>query len=927
MASVSPDNGIQSGDSCPAPTPTSNSNLRRLFPRITPPPTPCTTNEVVIHLATTVVIPDYNRYFAPTPIASFQPSYLALADGSLVANPFFKDLHDSNISLLVTGMLAMLFLRNIFVSGDYIHRGGVKRKTLFYWLFISQLLAPICFIPEITGYLDKSVDCMMVLCMSRIASSISLSILISGILGYKAYKCLEDSKIVLTGLVVFTAGSATLTLFDVLTLRAVRRISGGCTRTPNLKYIKYYSIVQFAESLFICLSFVYAVYRAYQLPAARGRVSLEFSEKPPSDKADSPTGWQTAARRGWWDYVPNSANSRSPNDNPPPLPNNLKWSDIFSQLQPQRQRAGSEAKLLRLSSVAASPSIQTPRSPALRIVQPSTLGPKHVEIDKPSEGRGTSPVPSSLSRISKFMPRMILFRTVMKDELCYTAIITGTCVLVAILSIIGLNLQNGLTVNGWILLNWGVISALAIHSFGRVVRRNERDAILQHPTTWDSALSADKATAEAYCRGRCRRPWTPVSVASHRRQWQGTPPPKEESDAPDDPFADPSHPRFSQHSWSSILAGVAELRTPSPTYSVGSLTREPLQSDQVLLPSVGDDFPTSGRTTPVVPHDESDGTLLQDLQNTIWCEPRVVRARDNPIDPVFLLETHDIRSAIISIMDDRLIDVLPIRFSNALSPKVVVHQFPLLTRPLQVPPSAAAVGKTISARIKPSARRTEIHVPADTRPEVWNDEKAKQLGAARVTDDLEKSKETKASEEQEPRLAEVRLSSEQIAHWGTPMLGMIRNGELHLHPISETHQFRPTLTYLDVFSRKNRRSRTDDSDSDDGPPPDPDEAPPVVAAKKEKKGATDAKEIQVTARKTDDKGGLQAQSGLSTARREMLAIIRAEEDEDWLDLKYHDTNTTEAADIFESMFSQNEEKLVCTTDATTFLNAIEGLSQ
>ncbi|KAF9499791.1 hypothetical protein BDN71DRAFT_63844 [Pleurotus eryngii] len=279
-------------------------------------------------------------------------------------------------------------------------------------------------------------------------------------------------------------------------------------------------------------------------------------------------------------------------------------------------------------------------------------------------------------------------------------------------------------------------------------------------------------------------------------------------------------------------------------------------------------------------------------------------------------------------MDDRLIDVLPIRFSNALSPKVVVHQFPLLTRPLQVPPSAAA-GKTISARIKPSARRTEIHVPADTRPEVWSDEKAKQLGAARVTDDLEKSKETKASEEQEPRLAEARLSSEQIAHRGTPMLGMIRNGELHLHPISETHQFRPTLTYLDVFSRKNRRSRAnaDDSDSDDGPPPDPDEAPPVVAAKKEKKAATDAKEIQVTARKTDDKGGLQAQGGLSTARREMLAIIRAEEDEDWLDLEYHDTNTTEAADIFESIFSQNEEKLVCTTDATTFLKAIEGLSQ
>ena len=104
---------------------------------------------------------------------------------------------------------------------------------------------------------------------------------------------------------------------------------------------------------------------------------------------------------------------------------------------------------------------------------------------------------------------------------------------------------------------------------------------------------------------------------------------------------------------------------------------------------------------------------------------------------------------------------------------------------------------------------------------------------------------------------------------------------------------RPTLTYLDALSRKNKR-RTgagSDSDSDDGPPPDPDEpAPPPLLPKKEKKPAGEAREVQVSARKaSDDKGGMQPfQGGLSTVRREMLLAIRTEDEETWEDLEFCD---------------------------------------
>ncbi|KAF9044861.1 hypothetical protein BDZ89DRAFT_1089789 [Hymenopellis radicata] len=204
----------------------------------------------------------------------------------------------------------------------------------------------------------------------------------------------------------------------------------------------------------------------------------------------------------------------------------------------------------------------------------------------------------------------------------------------------------------------------------------------------------------------------------------------------------------------------------------------------------------------------------------------------------------------------------------------VVH-IPLLTRPLQPPPSAVASGKRVKARIKPGVHRLEVH----------------ELGAARVEDDREKNQASAVKDEKDPpRLSEVRLQSEPVHQNGAHMIGIVRNGELHLHPIKETHQFRPTLTYLDYLTNKHRRrGGAGDSDSeDDEPPPDPDEpssATPQKAAKK----------------------------------------LELPEDEDWQDLQYNDMESNEAGDAFENIFSQNEAVLDCHTDVTSYLKSIEGL--
>lgn len=91
---------------------------------------------------------------------------------------------------------------------------------------------------------------------------------------------------------------------------------------------------------------------------------------------------------------------------------------------------------------------------------------------------------------------------------------------------------------------------------------------------------------------------------------------------------------------------------------------------------------------------------------------------------------------------------------------------------------------------------------------------------------------------------------------------------------------------MDHLSRKKGGRGGDDSGSeDDGPPQDPDEVP--VDVTKKEKPEPQAKEVQVSVRKSmpDEKNVL---GGLSIQRRELLSHIRAEEDDPWEELVYHD---------------------------------------
>jgi len=135
---------------------------------------------------------------------------------------------------------------------------------------------------------------------------------------------------------------------------------------------------------------------------------------------------------------------------------------------------------------------------------------------------------------------MELFHKVMKDELCYTTTITVTTVILAFLLVCGVNFKNSLDMTGWVAANWAIISVLVIHSFGRVIRRHETEALVQHPSAW------------------------PERDINHRSPYarRAFPPTQLRVQLPEDPFSDARGIRESMTSWNSGYPS-----SPSPVAS------------------------------------------------------------------------------------------------------------------------------------------------------------------------------------------------------------------------------------------------------------------------------------------------------------------------------------------------------------------------
>ncbi|GAA5980232.1 hypothetical protein JCM11641_005514 [Rhodosporidiobolus odoratus] len=241
-----------------------------------------------------------------------------------------------------------------------------------------------------------------------------------------------------------------------------------------------------------------------------------------------------------------------------------------------------------------------------------------------------------------------------------------------------------------------------------------------------------------------------------------------------------------------------------------------------------------------------------------------------------------------------------------------------------------SVGK-LTAKLKPVTQHLEVTVPIEKHPERWNDDNAKHFAQGVVEDrdkEREKAQEKKgrrkrkdaADDEEEQRYKEDkearRLDKMIYASTGVPevtsyLVGVVKNDALHLNPVNQTFQLRPSLTYLDNILAQERRAKRAAQAGDD----DDDEDVSDTELRKE-----EAKAVQVSIKQQGgDAGKGPLGGGNGRAGADLFSPMRAEEMESWKPLQHYHANTKVAVKAFKRLFTPSKEPLKSATKPKEYL--------
>ncbi|KAL4243540.1 hypothetical protein ABKN59_001109 [Abortiporus biennis] len=506
-----------------------------ILPVVTPAPTSSCTTNVLVVISTTIDIPDYYRFYQ-APIQDFKPTYYNLPDGSLVGRPLIDDIREANAWLVLIGAMLLFFFTNTIVAVRYVRKGLVKRKGLFYLLLASQLLGVIGSTATLIPFFNQYVSCTAVGFVSQICTVTSYGLLMTGILGIKAYRCLDNSRYVLVLLTGFRTSMIALLVLDLTKYHGIRRLSGSCAARDESKIIPSLLIIQCVESFVICVCFLIAVIRASRKRMDRGRLSIQVSlESQRDEKAMSGGSADSNVRRGWWDYVPDGETERFKRNHfqhiASPEISTMKNKGFFRNISSKICLSGKRNKC----NTTNEPKATVPNERSIRPLPrtssvifadtPSPVRNLHNRVASSGRNRPQSDhlnssarPPSALSRVSRYVPRMQLFKQVFQHELMYTTLLTILFLVIAVIMLVGVSSRFILGPDGWIGVNWMIVSFFTMQSFSRVVRRHDREAILQHPSAWDPIYRAELEASRAFHQGNSRRPLSPISVVSRQQR-------------------------------------------------------------------------------------------------------------------------------------------------------------------------------------------------------------------------------------------------------------------------------------------------------------------------------------------------------------------------------------------------------------------------
>jgi len=408
-----------------------------------------TTTPFIFALTTSIPI-----FVQPSPLSTpFNPEYELFRDGSLITPLFVNDFVQDKMRLILIGVFGMLFLRNLCIAVHYTIRVQIKHKMLFYFLICSQFCALPTVAALMAPFFVEFARCNITIIVAAIFVNLSVTFLIPGIMGIKVYRFLGRPRIVPAILGIVHTSSLVLFFSDLPNLVYTRKLTGSCLTQGNIPRMVVGIALILFEIVFICVCFAYAVWRAARYPEARGRTSIRLSLDP-----------ETIETGDGWDFLTNQqADASNSNDRM-----NGRESRQLCNKRPSRVM-----RLIMMlfgdRDLIEAPHYM-PRKPSTPGLEPILLSGKR-------------------RRSWRDFPRMFRIPDALKNELMYTTIVAVTCAISNTLVVAGLfdeRLMGGPL--AWVGLSWSATSIVILHNFSRLVRRNERDRILQEPAAWNPML-------------------------------------------------------------------------------------------------------------------------------------------------------------------------------------------------------------------------------------------------------------------------------------------------------------------------------------------------------------------------------------------------------------------------------------------------------
>ncbi|KAJ0407137.1 hypothetical protein ATCC90586_005701 [Pythium insidiosum] len=219
--------------------------------------------------------------------------------------------------------------------------------------------------------------------------------------------------------------------------------------------------------------------------------------------------------------------------------------------------------------------------------------------------------------------------------------------------------------------------------------------------------------------------------------------------------------------------------------------------------------------------------------------------------------------------EDPVVCEIPVHLAENLRRNLYMVQFPLRPayRPMPTAPRAA--------RLKPEHRILQLDYDVDQKSEHYD-----------------------ADAEDYLKQKYLRLQSAAVPPLSNYAVGVFRQGQLHLTPVSAVVQMRPSLAHIDDAIE----DAVEDLDVD---------------MEQEQKSAESAvKEVQFQFKKKPSERAITAIQNSYAYKKQQINA------ETWRELKVHDRESATTESEFENLFSEREEDVISTMSADEYLKAL-----